>query len=82
MGGHTVTLYKLCDLRMVADSKVGLQNIMTKLNEVVGRYKMKINEKKTKVMMIGKEEAQQVQISINGNTVEQVHQFKYLGSLL
>jgi hypothetical protein len=83
VGGHIIQAVRFADDQaMVADSKVGLQNIMTKLNEVVGHYKMKINEKKTKVMMIGKEEAQQVQISINGNTLEQVHQFKYLGSLL
>ena len=57
-------------------------NIMTKLNEVVERYKMRINKNKTKVMKIGKGEQEQLQIEIRGNILEQVHQFKYLGSMI
>ena len=83
VGDHLIKAVRFADDQaMVAHSKEGLQNIMSKLNEVVVLYKMKINEKKTKVMMIGKEEAEQIRITINGNTLEQVHQFKYLGSLL
>ena len=32
--------------------------------------------------MITKEEPQQIRVTINGNILEQVQQFKYLGSLL
>ena len=67
---------------MVASTADGLQNIMTKLNEVVERYKMRINKNKTKVMKIGKGEQEQLQIEIRGNILEQVHQFKYLGSMI
>ena len=38
---------------MVADSEDGLQRMMSCINEVVERYDMKINIKKTKVMKIG-----------------------------
>ena len=55
---------------------------MTKLNEVVERYKMRINKNKTKVMKIGKGEQEQLQIEIGENILEQVHQFKYLGSMI
>ena len=83
VGGHIVQAVRFADDQaMIAQTAEGLQNIMTKPNEVVNRYKMKINEKKTKVMKIGKEVEEQIRITINGNTLEQVHQFKYLGSLL
>ena len=55
---------------------------MTKLNKVVERYKMRINKNKTKVMKIGKGEQEQLQIETGGNILEQVHQFKYLGSMI
>ena len=70
------------DQAMIASSVNGLQNIMTKLNNRVKDYKMKINGKKTKVMKIGRGEAEEVKITINGNELEQVHQFKYLGTLI
>jgi hypothetical protein len=83
VGGHLVQAVRFADDQaMIAHTAEGLQNIMTKLNEVVNRYKMRINEKKTKVMKIGKEVEEQIQITINGNTLEQVHKFKYLGSIL
>jgi len=83
VGGHVIQAVRFADDQaMIASSVEGLQNIMTKLNNIVKNYKMKINEKKTKVMKIGRGEAEQVKIVINGNELEQVHQFKYLGSLL
>ena len=43
---------------------------------------MRINKTLTKVMKIGKGEKEQMQINIDGQVLEQVHQFKYLGNLL
>jgi len=43
---------------------------------------MKINTKKTKVMAIAKKGKQKVKITINGNEIEQVKQFPYLGSVI
>ena len=83
IGGHRIQAVRFADDQaMTASTADGLQNIMTKLNEVVERYKMRINKNKTKVMKIGKGEQEQLQIEIGGNILEQVHQFKYLGSMI
>ena len=83
MGGHRIQAIRFADDQaMTANTKEGLQNIITKLNEVVEQYGMRINKTKTKVMKIGKGEFEQLQIKIDGTTLEQVHQFRYLGCLL
>ena len=82
VGGHLVQAVRLADDQaMIASSVNGLE-IMTKLNNTVTEFKMRINEKKAKVMEIGRGEAEEVKITINGNELEQVHQFKYLGTLI
>ena len=53
---------------------------MDGLNTAAKRYGMKINVKKTKVMKISKKGAGRVNILIDGQKVEQVDQFKYLGA--
>ena len=85
MGGHRIQAVRFADDQATEASTAdhdGLQNIMTKLNKVVERYKMRINKNKTKVMKIGKGEQEQLQIEIGGNILEQLHQFKYLGSMI
>ena len=83
MGGHRIQAVRFADDQaMAASTADGLQNIMTKLNEVVERYKMRINKNKTKVTKIGKGKQEQLQLKIGGNILEQVHQFKYLGSMI
>jgi hypothetical protein len=83
IGGHLFQAIRFADDQaMTASTAEGLQTIMTKLNEVVERFKMRINKNKTKVMIISRREPEQLQIEIGGQVLEQVHQFKYLGSLL
>ena len=43
---------------------------------------MKINLNKTKVMEIGKHRSSNVDIQIRGTRLEQVHRFRYLGTIL
>ena len=43
---------------------------------------MKINVKKTKVMCISRKKVEGMMIMIDGQLVEQVSQFKYLGSII
>ena len=72
MGGHWIqAIHFEDDQAMTANTKEGLQNIMTKLNEVVEQYGMRINKTKTKVMKIDKGEYEQFQIKIVGITLEQ-----------
>jgi len=55
---------------------------MTKLNDVSEEYGMKIYAKKTKIMAIAKKGKKKVKITINGNEIEQVRQFQFLGSVI
>src|SRR6476661_4071843 len=86
IGGEQITDVKFADDQgMVADTAEGLQNIMDALSRTGERYDMKINVKKTKVMRVRKKISvndQPMHIVINGVVVEQVKQFRYLGSLI
>ena len=70
------------DQGMVANSERGLQRLMDKLNGTAKKYDVKINVKKTKAMIVTNEGGGVVAIKIDGQLVEQVSKFKYLGSLI
>jgi hypothetical protein len=70
------------DQGMVASTEQGLQKVMNRLNETAKRYDMKINVKKTKVMVVSREEGKAVNLTIDGQKVEQVKTFKYLGVIM
>jgi hypothetical protein len=70
------------DQGMVASTEQGLQKVMNRLNETAKRYDMKINVKKTKVMVVSREEGKAVNLTIDGQKVEQVKTFKYLGAIM
>ena len=67
---------------MLGSSVAGLQRLMNKLNEVAEEFGMSINIKKTKIMRISKSDARKFEIKVNGQCLEQVSQFKYLGSTI
>jgi len=54
--------------------------MITGINDVCKEYGMEINVKKTKTMAICKAGNLQCKININGTILEQVPQYKYLGS--
>ena len=68
------------DAALVAYSKTNLQNMLDKLKETGKKYGMSINVKKTKVMVVSKAGKIQCQITLDNNVLEQVSQYKYLGS--
>src|SRR5678816_2627402 len=64
-------------------AQAGLQKMMDKLNMTSKTYNMKINIGKTKSMRISREEWEVTEkIIINGEEVEQVKSFCYLGSMI
>ena len=67
---------------MISNSEEGLQRLMDRLNEVAKSYKMKINVKKTKTMIVSRTEGKTVDISIQGQKVKQGNKFKYLGAII
>src|SRR5207249_2415869 len=46
------------------------------------KYNMKINVQKTKAMVVTRDEGGEVNIKIDGQRLEQVTNFKYLGSII
>ena len=70
------------DQAMVAKSEAGKRRLMDSLSAKCLQYDMKIHVKKTEVMKISRRKNDSLNITINGQKVEQVRQFKYLGSLL
>src|SRR3984885_14147392 len=83
VGGMRIRALRFADDQaMMAGSEEGLQTIIDRLNTTSKEYGMKINNKKTKVMRIGKGEQKIVKITIEGEELEQVKEFPYLGSTI
>ena len=61
------------DQGMVASTECGLQKLMDGLVETAKRYDMKVNVKKTKVMRISRKGHGTINITIEGQQVEQVN---------
>ncbi|KAK9716879.1 hypothetical protein QE152_g24490 [Popillia japonica] len=55
-----------------------LQHNLNMWNETFKKMQMTVNKDKTKVMVLGKEE-EHINIEIDGQILEQVNTFKYLG---
>lgn len=64
------------DQAMIAIPAAGLQNVMDSLNEISKIYDMKIHVKKTKVKNISRNKGRVQNTFIDGQTVEQIKQFK------
>jgi len=54
------------DAAFITDKESKLQDILDKLQEVFSQYKMDINVKKTKVMVISKKVGEKCNVVING----------------
>jgi len=63
----------------MATSEDDLQTMAQHLNLIARKYKMTISSTKTKSMAMWGNHIQRVKIVINGNIIEQVTDFKYLG---
>src|SRR6476619_4802634 len=70
------------DQGMVANTESGLQSLMGSLNTTAKHYDMKINIKKTKAMVVSRNGGERVNITGEGQSVEQVSKFRYLGLLI
>ena len=80
VGGMRIRALRFAyDQAMMAGSEEGLQTIIDRLNTTSKEYGMKINNKTTR---IGKGEQKIVKITIEGEELEQVKEFSYLGSTI
>ena len=83
VGGKLIKALRFADDQaMMAGSQEGLQKMMDRLNRISMEYDMRINIKKTKVMKISRGGTETVRITLNGELIEQVKNFCYLGSTI
>src|SRR6476619_1189464 len=83
VGGELIKDVKYADDQgMVAHTETGLQSLMDSLNTTEKHYDMKINIKKTKAMVVSRNGGEIVNITVEGQSVEQVSKFRYLSSLI
>jgi len=83
VGGEVIRDVRFADDQgMLASSEGELQTLMKRLEETAKEYDMKVNVKKTKVMVVSKEEGKIANIVIDGQKIEQVEKFKYLGAVI
>ena len=80
VGGAAISNLRYADddTALIENSKEALEHLTKNVNEVGKRLNLKLNVKKTKLMVAGslKEEHN---ITIDGEKIEQVESFKYLG---
>ena len=69
------------DTALVADSEEALRQLVVEFGRVCDRRKLKVNENKSKVMRCTREvDGRRMNIALNGELLEEVDCFKYLGS--
>jgi hypothetical protein len=68
------------DLTVCAESRGDLQSMLLVLNTSCTKWGMKINGEKTKVLSIGEAGDDHPPITLNGQIIEEVDSFSYLGS--
>ena len=67
---------------MLASTERGLQSLMNKLNDTAKKLNINISIQKTKTMVMGKDGGGVVNNTIDGQRVQQVESFKYLGAII
>ena len=72
---HFVALKALC-----GNSPQEINNIVHKINYAGKIRLLKLNARKTKLMVVGDENAN-VSIDVDGETIDKVNSFKYLGAI-
>ena len=69
------------DIVLIAKTEVGLQALLSSVNQVSKEHGLFMNVKKTKTMVISKEH-KDINIRCDEREVQQVSQFKYLGAIV
>jgi hypothetical protein len=81
-GGLVNNLRFADDIGLLTRSEQELQDITTKIDETSRRFGLMINAEKTKTMVIEKIKETPITINIQGENIEQVEKFVYLGGLI
>ena len=83
IGGMNINNLRYADdTALLAESEQNLQNILNKVNEEGEKFGMRINVKKTKVMVVTKSGMNKCNLYLGEKEIEQVDSFVYLGQLI
>lgn len=67
------------NITVITDNEKDLQNILEKMNLTMkNEHNIKINRAKTKVLVCSHNERTQTRITFDGDTIEQINEYKYL----
>ena len=70
------------DTILIGNSRENLQRLVSEFDNVCKRRKLKVNIVKSKVMICGRtERGKNLDLCLNGEMLEEVDSFKYLGSV-
>ena len=82
-GTHYNNLRYADDTALLAGNEKELSEVTSKINEVGKQFGMTINTKKTKAMVVSmKPNSPKINIAIDGQHIEQVTSYMYIGSLI
>jgi hypothetical protein len=70
------------DIVLLATSENDLQTAIIEMDNIFLEFKLNKNSEKTKVMICSKQNEPNINISLKGKIMEQINQFKYLGSII
>ena len=83
MGGRNVNNIRIADdTVLLSDTKQNLTNMAINVKRLSSSSGLDMNAKKTKSMLLAKIEGETADLCIDGETIEQVKQFKYLGATI
>ena len=81
VGGKLISNLRYADdTALLVNSKDGITQLTNSVNDAGKELNLKLNVKKTKIMVAGAVPEEEHNIMIDGENVEQVDRFKYLGS--
>ena len=69
------------DMVVMADSKEGLQHNLKTVSDMLNKWELKINWRKTKVMRVARDR-EEFEVKIGDEVIEQVDTMKYLGVMV
>ena len=72
------------DIVLLSETKEGLQNCLERLQDYCDKWLLRVNTKKTKIMIMNKQGKllDDMKFTLNGDTLETVKYYKYLGLML
>ena len=70
------------DIAILTNKRNVQQQMTTEFEKAAAKVGLRISREKTKVMQIGRQQCQQIPITVAQQPVEEVNQFTYLGSII